>query len=178
MKSLVALLLVASFCWSNAEAQTGTPSSPAPAAEIYPPAPAKYFNDYAGITSQNTQDSLNDELVEFDRKTTNQVMVAIFKRKESNMPLADYCSRVFNKWGVGRKGKNNGVVLFVFVDDHLMRITTGWDMERVLPDEDCKRIIDQVITPAFRENDFDGGLTSAVDEIIKTMRANSFSAGF
>jgi uncharacterized protein len=114
-------------------------------------------------------------LASFDKKTTNQVLAAIYKHNTSTAPLADYCTQIFNKWKVGQKGRNNGVVLFVFMDDHKLRIATGLGMETLLPDQECKRIIDEVIVPAFRKHDFDGGLTSGVEAIINSILSKQTS---
>jgi uncharacterized protein len=139
----------------------------------FPPAPAKYFNDYAGITSADTQSRLNMRLADFDRTTKNQVVVAIFPHRPEILPLATYCTDVANKWGVGYKGSNNGVVLFVFVADHQLRIATGNGMGAVLPDATCKAIIDQAIVPQFRKNNFDAGLSAGVDAMLKAISAGA-----
>jgi uncharacterized protein len=169
--TLIGLFVVFNVWSLEVRAQTGTSPSPTAASETYPSVPTRYFNDYAGVTTEGTQDSLNARLAEFDRRTTNQVVVSIFKRKTSNIPLAEYCTQVASKWGVGQRGKNNGVVLFVFMEDHLLRISTGRGMEAVLPDEKCEKIIDQVITPEFRKHEFDEGLTAGVDAILKAIAA-------
>jgi uncharacterized protein len=67
---------------------------------------------------------------------------------------------------VGQKNKNNGAVLFVFVQDHKMFLQTGYGLEGVLPDALCKRIIDEQISPRFKAGDFAGGLTAGVNSII------------
>jgi uncharacterized protein len=161
------LLLLVDFGLLNVVAQT----VPSPGNDAYPAAPAHYFNDYAGVTKQTTQASLDQQLADFDKKTSDQVVVAIFKRKDSTAPLADYCKGVFNKWGVGQKGSDNGVVLFVFIDDHLLRIATGRGMNAILPDDECKRIIDTMIVPEFRNHDFDKGLSSGIDAILSSILA-------
>src|ERR1700755_1694018 len=74
--------------------------------EELPPVPKNYFNDYAGVTSQSTQDALNKRLAEFDKIESNQVVVAVFPKMESTLSLDDYTLRVANAWGVGQRGKN------------------------------------------------------------------------
>ncbi len=166
----IALFLI---CGLKAEAQTVAQPSPASAGDTYPAAPAKYFNDYAGVTTATTQSTLNAELVDFDAKTANQVVVAIYKRKNSTAPLDEFCARTFNKWEIGRKGKDTGVVLFVFMDDHLIRISAGWGMSTLLPDAECSRIENEVITPELRKHDYDQALTAGVEAILTAIRENA-----
>jgi uncharacterized protein len=139
-------------------------------AEALPPAPSNYFNDYAGMTSAAARDSLNRRLADFDKQTTNQIVVAIFETKTSPAPLADYCTSIFDAWKVGQKNKNNGVVLFIFKKERLLRIATGRGMETMLPDAECKRILEEIVTPAFRKGDFDTGLANAINAIIKDIQ--------
>src|SRR5450755_4119195 len=133
------------------------------AAEVIPPAPDRYFNDYAHVVSSNTAAQLNAKLEDFEKKTSNQIVVAVFPKMESESSVNDYTTRVFRAWGVGQKGKNNGAVLFVFINDHKMFIVTGYGLEGALPDALCKRIIDTEITPPFKRGDYDAGLTAGVN---------------
>jgi uncharacterized protein len=77
---------------------------------------------------------------------------------------------VAQKWAVGQKDRRNGVVLFVFVNDHKMYIQVGYGLEGALPDAIAKTIIDQEIRPRFRSNDYASGLSAGVDAIIKATR--------
>ena len=136
------------------------------AQEVMPPPPAAYFNDYAHVVSASTADRLNHTLEDFERQSSDQIVVAVFPKFPSDSDLADYCVRVFRAWGVGQKSKNNGAVLFVFVQSHKLFLQTGYGLEGVLPDALCKRIIDEQITPKFKTGDYDGGLTAGVTAIL------------
>jgi uncharacterized protein len=138
--------------------------------EVIPPAPAAYFNDYAGVVSAGTAAQLNQTLENFERQSSDQIVVAIFPKMQSDSSIDDYTVRVARSWQVGQKGKNNGAVLFVFVQDHKMFIEVGYGLEGVLPDALCKRIIDEEITPRFRAGDFDGGLTAGVQAILAAVQ--------
>src|SRR5208283_4938957 len=85
--------------------------------------------------------------------------------------------RVKQAWGVGQKGKDNGVVLFVFVQDHKMYIQVGYGLEGALPDALAKRIIDNEITPHFRNGDFDGGLRAGVTAILAATKGEYKGTG-
>src|SRR6266581_3710041 len=89
-------------------------------AETMPAKPDRYFNDYAGVVDQATALALNEQLAQFERETSTQLVVAIYRTMESESSVADYTQRIAQTWGVGQKGRNNGAVLFVFVADHQM----------------------------------------------------------
>jgi len=145
--------------------------------EVIPPAPAAYFNDYAHVTSATTAAQLNQTLENFERQTSEQIVVAVFPKMQSDSSIEDYTVRVARSWQVGQKDKNNGAVLFVFVQDHKMFLQVGYGLEGVLPDALCKRIIDEQITPRFRAGDFDGGLTAGVQSILAATKGEYKGTG-
>ncbi len=145
--------------------------------EVIPPPPAAYFNDYAGVVSAGTAAQLNQTLENFERQSSDQIVVAIFPKMQSDSSIDDYAVRVFRSWQVGQKDKNNGAVLFVFVQDHKMFIEVGYGLEGVLPDALCKRIIDEEITPRFRAGDFDGGLTAGVQAMLAATKGEYKGTG-
>jgi uncharacterized protein len=134
--------------------------------EIIPPPPAAYFNDYTHVVSAGTASQLNTTLENFERQSSDQILVAIFPKMQSDSSVEDYTVRVARSWQAGQKNKNNGAVLFVFVADHKMFLQVGYGLEGVLPDALCKRIIDEQISPRFKAGDFDGGLTAGVQSVI------------
>ena len=85
------------------------------AAEVIPPTPGAYFNDYAGVVSKEAASRFNEQLAQFERETSDQVVVAVFPKMQSDSDIADYTQRVAQAWGVGQKERRNGVVLFVFI---------------------------------------------------------------
>jgi len=142
------------------------------AGEVMPPLPTEYFNDYAGVVSGGTAALLNQTLADFERQSSDQIVVAVYPTLQSDSDVADYCVRVFRSWGVGQKAKNNGAVLFVFVKDHKLFLQTGYGLEGVLPDARCKRIIDEQITPRFKAGDFNDGLTAGVAAILAATKGD------
>ncbi|MGA2245076.1 MAG: TPM domain-containing protein [Verrucomicrobiota bacterium] len=147
------------------------------AGEVIPPVPPAYFNDYAKAVSPGTAAQLNQALENFERQTSDQIVVAVYPKLQSDSDVADYCVRVFRAWGVGQKDKNNGAVLFVFVQDHKLFLQTGYGLEGVLPDALCKRIIDEQITPRFKAGDYDGGLTAGVAAILAAVKGEYHGTG-
>jgi uncharacterized protein len=147
------------------------------AAELIPPKPATYFNDYAGVVSKDAASRFNEQLAQFERETSNQVVVAVFPKMQSDDDIAAYTQRVAHSWGVGQKDKRNGVVLFVFAQDHKMYIQVGYGLEGALPDLTAFDITEYRIKPHFRNNDYEGGLAEGIDSILKAIRGEYKGTG-
>ena len=139
------------------------------AAEVIPPKPDRYFNDYAGVVSKEAAHRFNERLAQFERDTSNQVVVAVFPKMQSNSDVADYTQRVAQAWGVGQKDRRNGVVLFVFTEDRQMFIQVGYGLEGALPDVTAFDITEYHIKPYFRVGDYEGGLATGIDLICKAI---------
>jgi uncharacterized protein len=140
------------------------------AKEVIPPKPVQYFNDYARVVPPGIASGLNQTLRDFETRTSNQVLVVVYPKMQSDSSVEDYTVRVAQSWGVGRKGRNNGAVLFVFIEDRQMFIDTGYGLEGALPDALCKQIIEDEIKPRFRNGDYAGGLTAGINAIISATK--------
>jgi uncharacterized protein len=147
------------------------------AAEVIPPRPTQYFNDYAGAVKPETAEQLNRKLEDFERSTSSQILVVIFPKMQSDSSVEDYTVRVAQNWAVGQKTKNNGAVLFVFVQDHQLYLQVGYGLEGAIPDATAKTIIEQEIKPRLRAGDFDGGLTAGVNAILQAARGEYKGTG-
>ena len=147
------------------------------AAEVIPAAPRDHFNDYAGIVSAGTAQALDAELTQFERDTSNQIVVAIYPHMQSDSSIEDYTVRVAQSWRVGLKEKKNGAVLFIFSQDHKLYIQVGYGLEGVLPDATCKQIIENEITPRFRQGDFTGGVQAGVHAMLAATRGEYHGTG-
>jgi uncharacterized protein len=142
------------------------------AAEVMPPKPAGYFNDYAGVVSKEKALQLNEQLAQFERETSNQVVVAVFKKMESDSSIEDYAQRVAQAWGIGRKGQSggNGVALLVFIEDRKNSIQVGYGLEGALPDVTAFDIRSRHMNPHFKKGDYEAGLAEGIDLILKAIR--------
>lgn len=147
------------------------------AAEVIPPKPARYFNDYAGVVSVPVQQRLDRELEQLEKSDSTQIIVAIYKKKQSDSSVQDYSNRVAEKWGVGQKGKNNGAVLFIFIEDREMFIQVGYGLEGTIPDATAKDITEFRIKPLFRDGDFDRGVSVGVESLIQAARGEYKGTG-
>jgi uncharacterized protein len=134
--------------------------------EVIPSLPAHYFNDYANVVSSETASRLDKTLENCERESSDQIVVAVFQKMQSDAPVKDYTLRIMNAWKVGQKGKNNGVVLFVFIQDHKMYLNVGTGLEKTLPDATCQHILATEISPQFKKGDFDAGLSAGVTAIL------------
>jgi uncharacterized protein len=147
------------------------------ASEVIPPAPAHYFNDYAGAVSSGTVADLDAQLTQFERDTSNQIVVAIYPHMQSDSSIEDYTVRVAQSWGVGQKGRKNGVVLFVFTQDQNVYIQVGYGLEPSLTDATCHLIIENEIMPYFRAGNYDDGLRAGVTAIMQAVRGEYKGTG-
>jgi uncharacterized protein len=131
-----------------------------------PPKPDRYVSDQAGVLDAGAAESINEELDQFERDTSNQIVVYIFRSLPPDSDISQYATYTYNAWQIGQKGKDNGALLLIAVDDHKLYITTGRGLEGSLPDATCAEIIRNEITPRFKAGDFAGGVRAGVDSMI------------
>jgi len=148
-----------------------------PAAERIPPAPGRYVTDETGTLSRRTLDELAARLEQFERESSNQLLVAMYRRMESDSSVEDYTVRIAESWHVGQKGKNNGAVLFIFKQDRKLYIQVGYGLEPRLTDAICHDIVENILKPRFRAGDFEGGVRQAVDAMIAATRGEFKGSG-
>ncbi len=147
------------------------------AAEVIPPKPVGYFNDYANVVSKEAASRFNEQLAQFERDTSDQVVVAVYPKMQTDSSIEDYTQRIAQAWQVGQKGKRNGAVLFVFIDDHKMYIQVGYGLEGTLPDVTAFDITERHIKPKFREQNYEGGLATGIDLMMKAIRGEYTGTG-
>jgi uncharacterized protein len=132
--------------------------------------PARLVNDFAGFLDPSYAIRLNQKLLDFNNSTSTQIYVAIVKDLHGYDP-SDYTTRLAEKWGVGQKGKDNGVMILVKPKTAESRgevfIAVGYGLEGVLTDAQANQIVDLEMIPLFKENDFAGGIDAGVDIIMK-----------
>ena len=130
-----------------------------------PPAPTAFVTDRAGFLSPAYATKLTTQLEDYQRGTGHQVIVWI-DRTTGGVPIDDWAVRAFAAWGVGRKGHNDGVAMFIFSDDHKLRIEVGYGLEGNVPDARAGRIIQNDMVPRIRAGDRDGAVQAGVDALI------------
>ncbi len=130
------------------------------------PNPPRLVNDYVGVLNASEANALERKLVAYDDTTSSQIAIVIENSLEGD-DLFDYSFRIAREWGIGREGKWNGVLIYVAIQDRKMGIHVGKGLQGNIPDAIAKRIISQVLAPAFRENHYYGGLDRATDVIFQ-----------
>ena len=133
------------------------------------PNPPKLVVDFTGTLAKDQQAELERKLVLFDDSTSIQVAVVIIE-STGNRDIADYAVALGRAWGIGNKEFNNGILLLVAKNDRKLWIATGYGLEGALPDITAKSIIDNEITPNFKDNDFYRGLDEGTNAIISATR--------
>lgn len=131
------------------------------------PNPPRLVNDFVGGLMSDAQlQALEQKLVAYNDSTSTQVTVVIVKSVQP-YDIGDYALKLGREWGVGQKGKNNGIVLLWAPGDRKITIQTGYGMEGAIPDMYAKRIISNVIGPNFKELKYYEGLDKGTTEIFK-----------
>lgn len=126
--------------------------------------PNGFVNDFAGLLKPPQRDALEQRVRQLQQKTGAELAVVTVKSLEGGQ-IDDFTHKLFHNWGVGQKGKNNGVMLLVALDDRKMRIEVGYGLEPILPDALAGRIIDEDLRPLFRESRYADGISRAVERI-------------
>ncbi|WP_353722184.1 TPM domain-containing protein [Dyadobacter sp. 676] len=130
------------------------------------PDPPRLVNDLANQLSPNERQMLEQKLVAYNDSTSSQIVIVTVPTL-GDYPIADYAFKLGTEWGVGQKGKNNGIVLLWAPKERKVFIATGYGLEGAVPDAIAKRIVSQVITPQFKAGQFYQGLSDGVDMIFK-----------
>lgn len=136
-------------------------------AQTYPevPNPPRLVNDFAGMLSEDERSALENRLVAYDDSTSTQIAI-VTERSTNGADAGQYAIGLFNKWGIGGEAKaDNGVLIYVALDDRKMFIVTGRGVEQYLPDIVCKRIIERKLKPNFRNENYYEGFSEAIDEM-------------
>lgn len=129
------------------------------------PNPPRLVNDFAGMLSPEEANQLEAKLLQYEQTSSTQITIVTVK-SIGLYEVAQYAIELGNRWGVGQKGKDNGVLILASKDDRKINISTGYGLEGVLPDAMCGRIIRNKIVPAFKGGSFYAGFDKAADAII------------
>ena len=131
----------------------------------YPAQPQGYVSDYANIVSPSDKAAITQLLGELEQKTTAQVAVVTVPTTQPET-IEGYSVKLFEKWRIGKKGKDNGVLFLIAYQDRRVRIETGYGLEGALPDVLCHKIISNLVVPAFKSGEYSKGITAGVQAIV------------
>ena len=138
--------------------------------------PKHYFNDYAQMVQPATAASLESELANFERETSNQVVVVIFPDWPADLVFDDYAQELFRAAKIGQQGKDNGV-LVLLTKEGKIRIHTGRGLEGALPDALCIRIIRDEFAPQFRQKNYDEMMKQGLAAIMAAAKGEYKGSG-
>lgn len=136
-----------------------------------PVSPRGFVNDFAGILKPETVSSLESSLTQFEQETGAEISVVTVPTAGGDETIETYAVKLFEEWGIGKADLDNGLLLLIARDDREMRIEVGYGLEGSITDLESSFIIRDILTPSFRQGDFDGGVTQAVARIMAGIRA-------
>lgn len=136
------------------------------AQEGIPAKPNGYILDEAGLLNPEEENALEQKMRGYADSTSTQFAIVLVNSTNGRDPY-DYAIDIGKIWGVGQKGKNNGVVILAAMQDRKLRIVTGRGIEDVLPDAICKRIINRTLKPTFKVGAYYQGLDQATTEMMR-----------
>lgn len=130
------------------------------------PNPPQLVNDFSKTLSSSEVRQLEDKLLAYNDSTSSQVSIVLIN-SVGPYDISDYAFQLGDRWGIGRKDKDNGILILAAIKDRKVFIATGYGMEGAVPDALAKRIVEQLIVPSFRMEDYYLGLDKATDMIFK-----------
>jgi uncharacterized protein len=133
-----------------------------------PGTPSGFVDDFAGLLSADEVGGLESKLSQFEQATGNEIVVVTIPGLQGDT-IEGFAEKLFQEWGIGKEGKDNGALLLVAVEDRAVRIEVGYGLEGMLTDAQSSQIINRVIIPAFQKEDYNGGISQAVDLILPAL---------
>jgi uncharacterized protein len=139
------------------------------------PRPARVVNDYGNFLTYSQERSLENELISYRKRSGNAIVIITL----NTLPYSveETALRYFNKWGIGDRIKNNGVLILASQSPRRVRITTGAGIDHLLTNDDCQRIIDETLVPNFRAGSFYTGFEEAVTDIKRILGGGGYTGG-
>jgi len=132
------------------------------------PKPPRLVNDYTNTLNPREQQMLESKLVRYSDTTSTQIAIVILQDIGGD-DVNLYTAELAEEWKIGQKGKDNGLLILLSLDDRKMSIQVGYGLEPILTDAISKQIIDGYITPQFKQGNFYAGLNEGTDQIIKAL---------
>lgn len=130
------------------------------------PNPPRIVNDFVGVLNSQEINALEQKLVAFDDTTSSQIAVVILKTVQP-LDMNSYAVQLGRQWGIGQKGKNNGILLLWATEDRKVYLASGQGLEGAIPDGIAFRIVNKTILPYFKQGQFYAGLDAGTDQIIQ-----------
>jgi uncharacterized protein len=139
-----------------------------------PGKPKGFVNDFANILNENTKSNLELKLNQYEKQTGNEISVVTVKSLEDET-IETYAVKLFEVWGIGKKGADNGALLLVAPNERKVRIEVGYGLEGYLTDINSSVIIQDYILPEFKKGNYDTGVIAGVDKMISVIGGERLS---
>lgn len=120
----------------------------------------KYINDYVGLMDEATKENIVSIGKELEDKTGAQSVIVIVDTI-GNDTIQNYANKFFRSWGIGEKDKDNGLLILLAIDDRSYKVEVGRGLEGVIPDLMSNRVMENLATPYFKNNDYSTGLLNS-----------------
>jgi uncharacterized protein len=137
-----------------------------------------WVSDTANILSSSTENELNRLITQLEQRTGAEMAVVTVPNTQGYATPKAFTTQLFNYWGIGKAGQNNGVLFLISVGDRRVEIETGRGLATILPDSRVQQIIDQQILPRFRAGDFDGGTLAGVRQLASALQGQGCRGSF
>lgn len=132
------------------------------------PTPPKLVNDFAGVLSSAAATKLENKLEAYNDSTSTQIAIVIISNLEGD-DITSYATGLAENWGIGQKEKNNGLLICMSIAEKKIFIATGYGTEEYMTDARCRRIIETIMKPNFKTDNYAQGLNDGCDEIIEIL---------
>ena len=152
-----------------------SPSFALAQSELVFPQPVGYVNDFADFLRSETEGFLDAKLEAFQMETGHEIVVVITDSLQGTY-IEDLAVRWFERWGIGKEHADNGILMLIVPSEHVMRIEVGYGLEGAVPDSIAQQVGDNVVTPEFRADDPDAGVTAGVEALMKLTQGEDVSA--
>jgi len=137
-----------------------------------PNKPQNFVNDYTNTLSLEDKNSLENKISNFEKETSNEIAVVIIPSLDGDT-VENIAQNIFTKWGIGKKDKNNGVLVLIAMAEHKTRIHTGYGVEGDLTDLGTSYIQSDIMAPFFREGNYFSGIDGALNKITESLKGSN-----
>lgn len=131
------------------------------------PKPIGYVNDFENVLSLEEVTKLENLLINYEKQTSNELVIVTISKTENEIDFDTYALDLSKNWGVGKKSKDNGLVIVISNQLGRIRICTGTGTEKILTDEICNTILEENIIPNFKNGEIYNGIESGINALIE-----------
>ncbi|MEI7452348.1 MAG: TPM domain-containing protein [Candidatus Falkowbacteria bacterium] len=131
--------------------------------------PINFLSDYAGIIPDRDEPKINYLIRHYKKITGAEIAVLTVPTLGDEIDLEDYAQVLFDKWGIGESGANNGILIIISSEDEILRIQPGYGLEGLLPDASCREIEDEIMIPLCEKKQWEPAITNSINSIIKKL---------